>query len=554
MPVVHPKRSRSFLARTPVASAVLLALASPAALAQETSTLGEVIVTAQKREQSLQDVPISIKALDNQTLDELNIQNFKDYVQFLPTVTMAASDGAGSGFSAVYMRGVATGGDGQATTSQPSVGVYLDEQPITTIQGNLDVHLYDIARVEALAGPQGTLYGASSQAGTIRIITNKPDPSGFAAGYGLEGNYVDGNDAGYVAEGFVNLPLSETAAIRLVGWAKHEAGWIDNVHATRLYEGDPETTDDDFLADNAEFVEDDYNTIDTIGARAQLRVNLGENWSVTPSLMYQKMEQEGSWADDLNNGNPEAGYVVPGDQAVAHFRDEWADDEWYQAGLTIEGSIGDWNVVYSATIWTAIRLFYFRYSTGTTSRTFHGYPDNDAIIDPRVLSNADSTRRRATRSGSARRRRIACAACSASSTRSRNMIFTRSSAASGARRTPNGNDPNAPTVPRRRVPEQHGPRGHGPGGVRHSLLRPDGRPRALGRCAILRAGGDGRRILRLRTRPEPAFRARRSGRARRPGQRRRGRLRPGRRVVDLRNRRMALPLASRLPGREVALP
>ncbi len=86
------------------------------------------------------------------------------------------------------MRGVATGGDGQATTSQPSVGMYLDEQPITTIQGNLDIHLYDIARVEALAGPQGTLYGASSQAGTIRIITNKPDPSGFAAGYSLEGN------------------------------------------------------------------------------------------------------------------------------------------------------------------------------------------------------------------------------------------------------------------------------------------------------------------------------------------------------------------------------
>ncbi len=122
------------------------------------------------------------------------------------------------------MRGVATGGDGQAITSQPSVGTYLDEQPITTIRGNLDVHLYDIARVEALAGPQGTLYGASSQAGTIRIITNKPDPSGFAAGYSLEGNLVDSDDAGYVAEGFVNLPMGDTAALRLVGWAKSEAG------------------------------------------------------------------------------------------------------------------------------------------------------------------------------------------------------------------------------------------------------------------------------------------------------------------------------------------
>ena len=83
------------------------------------------------------------------------------------------------------MRGVASGGDGNHSGSLPSVGVYLDEQPVTTIQGPLDIHIYDIARVEALAGPQGTLYGASSEAGTIRIITNKPDPSGFAAGYSL---------------------------------------------------------------------------------------------------------------------------------------------------------------------------------------------------------------------------------------------------------------------------------------------------------------------------------------------------------------------------------
>ena len=178
MPVVLPKRPMSFLAHTPVASAVLLALASPSAMAQQdTTALGEVIVTAQKRAESLQEVPISVDALGEEKMEELNVQNFKDYVQFLPSVSMQPSLGAGAGYSSVYMRGVATGGDGQATTSQPSVGMYLDEQPITTIQGNLDIHLYDVARVEALAGPQGTLYGASSQAGTIRIITNKPDVS-----------------------------------------------------------------------------------------------------------------------------------------------------------------------------------------------------------------------------------------------------------------------------------------------------------------------------------------------------------------------------------------
>jgi outer membrane receptor protein involved in Fe transport len=320
---------------------VLLALASPALMAQETTSLGEVLVTAQKRTQSLQDVPISLDALGEEKMKELNVQNFKDYVQFLPSVTMQPSIGAGSGYNAVYMRGIATGGDGQATTSQPSVGMYLDEQPITTIQGNLDVHLYDIARVEALAGPQGTLYGASSQAGTIRIITNKPDPSGFAAGYSLEGNYVDFEEPGYVAEGYVNLPLGENAALRVVGWSLTDAGWVDNKLATRTYTIDQSTTADDFTTSNAQFAEKNYNTVDTAGARAALRVNLTENWTVTPQVMYQVTSGQGSWGDDLND------VLASGDYAVAHFRKEFADDEWWQAGLTIEGAVNGFDIVYS---------------------------------------------------------------------------------------------------------------------------------------------------------------------------------------------------------------
>ena len=163
----------------------------PALMAQQ--QLEEIIVTAQKRAENMQDVPISIQALGTEQLEQLHVNNFKDYVAMLPSVTMAPGAGggygAGAGYAAVYMRGVTTGGDGQAITSVPSVGMYLDEQPITTIQGNLDIHMYDIARVEALAGPQGTLYGASSQAGTIRIITNRPDPTGFDAGYGLEAQH-----------------------------------------------------------------------------------------------------------------------------------------------------------------------------------------------------------------------------------------------------------------------------------------------------------------------------------------------------------------------------
>ena len=175
--------SQSFT-RTPIAAGVVLALASPALMAQEESfAIEEVVVTAQKRAENLQDVPISIQALGGQAIQELNLANFNDYTKMLPSVAMEynGSTGAGSSFSLIYMRGISTGGDGQATTSLPSVGMYLDELPITTVQGNLDIHMYDIARVEALAGPQGTLYGASSQAGTIRIITNKPELGTFSA-------------------------------------------------------------------------------------------------------------------------------------------------------------------------------------------------------------------------------------------------------------------------------------------------------------------------------------------------------------------------------------
>ena len=332
------KFTRKF-GRSPLAAAILLL--SPGLIAQQTQGIEEVVVTAQKRAQNLQDVPISIQTLGNETISDLGIQDFQDYAKMLPSVAMTPSVGAGSSFTLVYMRGIATAGDGQATTSQPSVGMYLDEQPITTIQGNLDVHMYDMARIEALSGPQGTLYGASSQAGTIRIITNKPDLNEFSAGYGLEGNMVDGDDSGYVAEGFVNIPLADNMAIRLVGWNRSDAGYIDNVLGSRTFPGVASTTADDIVITNTATAEDNYNTMDTIGARASLRVDLNDSWTVMPQVMYQKQEGQGSYGEDLSD-------FVTDDLSVTHFQNEFTDDEWYQLGLTIEGSIGNFDVSYAA--------------------------------------------------------------------------------------------------------------------------------------------------------------------------------------------------------------
>ena len=184
---------------------------------EEASTmkLQTVTVTAQKRTENLQDVPASLQVLDGSQLAAQGVTNFEDYVALLPSVSFA---GQGPGNSQVFMRGISSGGDGNKSGSSPSVAVYLDDQPVTTIGRVLDVHMYDIARVEAVAGPQGTLYGAGSQAGTLRIITNAPSSAGFESGYDLSvGTTKEGSES-YSAEGFVNLPIGEKAALRIVGW------------------------------------------------------------------------------------------------------------------------------------------------------------------------------------------------------------------------------------------------------------------------------------------------------------------------------------------------
>ncbi|WP_454717706.1 TonB-dependent receptor [Caulobacter segnis] len=301
---------------------------------QSTTALEEVVVTAQKRSENLQDVPVSIQALGGEKLEQLQVASFVDYVKYLPSVSFTTS---GPGFGQVYMRGVASGGDGNHSGSLPSVGTYLDEQPVTTIQGALDIHVYDIARVEALAGPQGTLYGASSQAGTLRIITNKPTTAGFSAGVDVEANKVDHGGTGHTIEGFVNIPLSDKIAVRAVGWDVRDAGYIDNVAGTRTYErGDTDPTND-YTINNNSRVRKDYNRVYTQGGRAALRVELDDNWVITPSIMGQVQKVGGLFAYD-----PQVG-----DLKVTHFYPESSKDKWVQAALTIEGQVANLDVTYA---------------------------------------------------------------------------------------------------------------------------------------------------------------------------------------------------------------
>jgi iron complex outermembrane receptor protein len=318
-------RTRELLRRAPLATTVLMAI--PAWSQTDERGLEEVVVTAQKREENLQKVPLSITALGTERLENLQIEEFRDFARFLPSVSFQT---LGPGTTTVYMRGVASGENTNHSGPLPSVGVYLDEQPITTITGALDIQVYDIARVEALAGPQGTLYGASSQAGTIRIITNKPDPSEFSASYDLSLQAVKDGDPGYLGQGFVNIPLSERAAIRLVAWARHDGGFIDNVPGTRTYPSFGTIS-------NAAIAEDDYNDVDTIGARAALKIDLNDSWTITPTVMGQDQEYNGSFGYDPRIG----------DLKITHFKPEFGRDKWAQAALAVEGRISNFDLVYA---------------------------------------------------------------------------------------------------------------------------------------------------------------------------------------------------------------
>jgi len=338
---VHPSANRSLAEeiRSVIASkkawvGVTAALASAATAAQDAprQPIEEVMVTARKKAESLQDVPISVQALNSEALENQGVSNFNDYALLIPSVSFQS---AGPGLSQVYMRGASDGGDGNASGQHPSVAIYLDEMPVTAIGRNLDVHVYDIARVEALAGPQGTFYGSSSQGGTLRIITNQPDTTQFEAGFDVGYSTTSGGDPSHSLEGFVNIPLSESAAIRLVGWTKTDGGYIDNVAGNRTYAlfdglGNMSLVTED----NDALIEENFNELTNTGARAALKVDLNDNWTATATVVTQTQETEGVWFHDPENPNDQIG-----DLEIQRFNDDSSEDAFSMFSFALEGDL-----------------------------------------------------------------------------------------------------------------------------------------------------------------------------------------------------------------------
>ncbi|WP_296536835.1 TonB-dependent receptor [Rhizorhabdus sp.] len=332
-PSLPPRRTMAALL---LASTILLspAVAFAQAAPESATDDGEIIVTAQKRNESIQKVPISLQALGTETLAQHQVTNLDDYAKLLPSVSFQTY---GPSQSDISIRGVSTGGINLPGGSLPTVGVYLDEIPVSTIGAMLDVHAYDLARVEALSGPQGTLYGASSLAGTIRLITNKPKQGVFEGGYDLTVNKFGEGEAGGVAEAFLNVPLSDKTALRVVGFYQRDGGYVDNTLGFRTYTLSDSDPTNDKTVSNAAFVKKNFNTIDTYGGRAALGIDLDDNWTMTPSIIAQHQKAEGFFGFDPNVG----------DLQVHEFAPDRNLDKWYQAALTIEGKIGNFDLLYA---------------------------------------------------------------------------------------------------------------------------------------------------------------------------------------------------------------
>src|SRR5258707_795944 len=206
----------------------------PAVVTARLVEVAEVVVTATRRTENMQNVPIAITALTGETLAQLNVQTFEDFVKYLPNVSTASK---GPGQNEIYMRGLSTtqGGNqgGGGINSFPNVAVYLDDQSAQLPGRNLDIYAADLERIEVLEGPQGTLYGAGVHAGAVRYITNKPKLNTTEAGFNASYSTTAHGDPSSSVDATLNIPLiNDKLAFRAVIYSDSRGGYIDNVPST----------------------------------------------------------------------------------------------------------------------------------------------------------------------------------------------------------------------------------------------------------------------------------------------------------------------------------
>ena len=304
----------------------------------------EVVVSATKKDESASKVAVTVTALTEETLKEMNVSNFDEYVQFLPNVS---SGGRGPGQSTIYIRGMAVDPVNvflsAAQGSTPNVALYLDEQPLQVPGRNLDVYVADMERIEVLPGPQGTLYGASSQAGTVRMITNKPKFNVQEGGFNMSHYATAHGDPSYSYDAYMNIPLiNDVWSIRGVFYKSEQGGYIDNVAGTWSGEGrgtfaSYPQTQAHVVSDNSTLVEDNFNDATYEGFRISSASSIGDDWDMLITHMSQDISADGVFDYD----------PAKGDLNVSRFVPDTLDDSFSQTSLTLEGRMGKLDALYT---------------------------------------------------------------------------------------------------------------------------------------------------------------------------------------------------------------
>ncbi len=349
-------RDQNFFHMKPISRAVLAACggsiaatAAPAVVAQQVQALEEIVVTARKRVQNLQDVPVSVMAFNADAIAKQGIKSLEDYARLIPSLTYSSWM---PGNSIVVFRGVTVTADSFGGNS--SAAVYFNEMPITSQGTSPEVSLVDMDRLEAVSGPQPTTYGASAQSGVLKFVTAKPDLSEFSGFVDVSGTSMEEGASGYDLQGVLNIPLvDDKFALRAVAYASKVGGYVDNISgdSTQSHDWTPvfDTAPAAYsypggfdgpnlgrpalnrvVKTNEDVAEDDIGDIDTLGLRLTAGWALNDNWLVTGLFQYQGMEVDGiaSWEPAL------------GDLNQIRFKKETKEDDWYIGTLVIEGDLG----------------------------------------------------------------------------------------------------------------------------------------------------------------------------------------------------------------------
>jgi iron complex outermembrane recepter protein len=320
----------------------------------ESEGIEEITVTAQRRTESIQDVPITIQAVTGEQLKSLNVETFDDLLKYTPNVTYSGNLPGGGN---IFMRGLSQGGSpgqSQSTTAPfPNVALYLDDQSMQYPARNVDVYLVDMERVEILEGPQGTLFGGGAQAGAVRYITNKPKldvtEGDVNASYGI----TAGGDPNSSLNAMINLPLiPDVLAARAVIFNDHRGGYIDNVPGQISYGTGP-------IANNSALVQNNQNPVTYDGARLEVLLKINDDWNALITQNYQNMRADGYFADYPVSTTVGGAAGTPlGPLQIDAFTPAFNNDRYESTSWTLNGkfptfgNLGDVKAVYTGSYLT----------------------------------------------------------------------------------------------------------------------------------------------------------------------------------------------------------